>query len=209
VCAGRILSPPTGLHFGCQYVGSGSVPVYDFLPDQMLSLVTNRKDFLGAVVFDKWFSTGDSRQAAFYRDNAPSSSPQVNLRWLAEMIDHESVFHGPEWTFRNSPPQGLYPRLPVYGTDLTAMNFEPWLDRIRALDAAFFQLLLHAIPAHWITDEEDEVSKLLYKLQDRRDRLPELLEEAIVYIHANQGRMPVEGEEGMNRVEPNEECLAG
>jgi hypothetical protein len=63
-----IRPPSVGLHFGSRYVGSDSVRVYDFFPDQMLSLLTNLNDFFGALVFDKWFSNSDARQAVFYRE---------------------------------------------------------------------------------------------------------------------------------------------
>ncbi|HEY7387888.1 MAG TPA: HipA family kinase, partial [Bryobacteraceae bacterium] len=47
---GNIAPPPHGLHFGCRYAGTDSKTVYDFIPDQMLSQVTNRNDFLGTLV---------------------------------------------------------------------------------------------------------------------------------------------------------------
>jgi hypothetical protein len=204
------LTSSLGLHFGCRFVGSESVRVYDFLPDQMLSLVTNRNDFLGALVFDKWFSNSDARQAIFYRENSAFVGRSLAKQpWLAEIIDHESAFHGQEWTFRNSPPQGLHPRLAIYGTNPTMPDFKPWLDRIEGLDAEFFQALFQAVPEQWIAGDEGQLLKLLRKLQDRRNRLPGLLEDALVYIRAKQGRMPVAIEEAMKRVDPNEECLAG
>jgi hypothetical protein len=182
---GNIAPPPEGLHFGCRYAGSNSTAVYDFLPDRMLSQVTNRSDFLGALVFDKWVSNSDRRQAVFYRNNVTRSGDAApNGHWVAEMIDHESAFQAQEWTFRDSPPQGLYPCRPVYEGDLSVQHFKPWLDRIDGLDAEFFQSLFDAIPPQWIAGEEEQVSTLLWKLQDRRYRLRGLVEEALVHIRA-------------------------
>jgi hypothetical protein len=199
---GRILAPSPSLHFGCSYAGSDLTPIYDFLPDRILSRVTNRNDFLGALVFDKWVSNSDRRQAVFYRNNAtPSGDAEPNGQWVAEMIDHESAFQGQEWTFRDSAPQGLYPCRPVYEGDLSVQHFKPWLDRIDGLDAEFFQFLLEAIPPEWIAGEEEQVSTLLWKLQDRRHRLAGLVEEALVDIRAKQPRRPVAVEKFLGRLD--------
>jgi hypothetical protein len=204
------LPPSPGLHFGCRYAGSNSKTVYDFLPDQMLSRVTNRNDFLGALVFDTWVSNTDLRQAVFYRENVTSSGDaKPNGHWTVEIIGHGSAFQGQEWTFRNSPPQGLYPRLSVYKDDLNVQDLKPWLDRIDGLDAEFFQSLLDAVPAQWIAGEEEQVSTLVWKLQDRRYRLPGLVEQALVYVRDKQGSRPLAVEEGMKRLYPSEEYLAG
>jgi hypothetical protein len=190
--AGTVATPPAGLHFGCHYVGVGSKPVYDFLPDKLLPDVINRNDFFGVLVFDKWVSNSDRRQAVFYRKNAiPSGHKEPNGQWITEMIDHESAFHGGEWTFRDSPPQGLYPCRPVYEGDLSVQHFKPWLDRIDGLGAEFFRSLLDSIPPQWIAGEEEQASTLLGKLRNRRYRLSGLVEEALVYIRAKQGRGPV------------------
>ena len=65
---GREERPAAGVHFGSRHPGrSDTCAVYDFLPDTMLPDVINREEFLGALVFDKWLSNADSRQAIFYR----------------------------------------------------------------------------------------------------------------------------------------------
>ena len=58
----------TGWQFGSRYPGDPSrMAVYDFVPDTLLHQVRNLSDFLGALVFDKWVSNADGRQAVFFR----------------------------------------------------------------------------------------------------------------------------------------------
>src|ERR1035441_2227542 len=49
-----------GWQFGSQYPGDpGSIAVYDFLPDALLSQVANLEDFRAILVFDKWVGNAD------------------------------------------------------------------------------------------------------------------------------------------------------
>src|SRR5262245_39733729 len=44
-----------GWHFGSRYPGDPArTPVYDYVPDALLSKVSNLSEFLGVLVFDKW-----------------------------------------------------------------------------------------------------------------------------------------------------------
>jgi hypothetical protein len=57
-----------GWQFGSRYPGDPArMAVYDFVPDTLLYKVRNLADFLGALVFDKWVSNADGRQAVFFR----------------------------------------------------------------------------------------------------------------------------------------------
>jgi hypothetical protein len=199
---GRIIPPPEGVHFGCHYAGSGVNPIYDFLPDRMLAEIRNRADFLGVLVLDKWLSNGDLRQAVFLRENATTSgNGEPNGHWVAEMIDQDSTFQGPIWAFRDSPPQALYPRLAIYGANPTMRDFESWLEKVERLEAGFFKSLADTLPAQWIAGNEEQLSNLLSKLLERRDRLPGLVEEALVYIRAKQGHRSVAVEEFLGRLD--------
>jgi len=65
-----------GQHFGSKMaVHPERVAVYDFLPDKLLYKIENRADFLGTLVFDKWASNADSRQAVFFRAKAKKWTP--------------------------------------------------------------------------------------------------------------------------------------
>jgi hypothetical protein len=64
----RRLAVEPGQHFGSRYQGESSkAMVYDFVPDVLLDKVTNRSQFLGALVLDKWTGNSDARQAIFTR----------------------------------------------------------------------------------------------------------------------------------------------
>src|ERR1035437_9157314 len=87
-CVGDIGSLPPGAHFGSRYPGTpDNIAVYDFLPDALLSKVSNRKDFIGALMFDQWVSNADSRQAIFFRPSASTDVPETAMNcWVAQMI---------------------------------------------------------------------------------------------------------------------------
>jgi hypothetical protein len=86
----------------------------------------------------------------------------------------------------------------------TDPDFEPWLERIEGLGAGFFKALLRAIPPQWIPGDEEQVSKLMWKLEERRPQLPGLLEKALMYIQARQGSRPVAVEEFLGRLDVSE-----
>src|SRR5450432_4035345 len=60
----RTLPPEPGWHFGSKHPGNpATMATYDFVPDQLLGQVHNLRDFVGALVFDKWAGNADGRQA--------------------------------------------------------------------------------------------------------------------------------------------------
>src|SRR5579864_8549227 len=68
----------TGWQFGSLYPGDPArVAVYDFVPDTLLHKVRNTEDFLGVLVFDKWVSNADGRQAVFFRARVREWVPQA------------------------------------------------------------------------------------------------------------------------------------
>src|SRR6266545_4488102 len=84
-----------GVHFGSRHPGrSDSCAVYDFLPDAMLPDVFNREEFLGALVFDKWLSNADGRQAIFYRARITGCDERRNgvAHWVTQFIDNGLQF---------------------------------------------------------------------------------------------------------------------
>ena len=100
-----------GWHFGSRHPGNPEVmAVYDFVPDALLSGVSNLTDFLAVLVFDKWMANSDGRQSVFFRARVEDWQAVVKKAFVAVMIDHGFVFNGPNWEFTDSPLQGLYPR---------------------------------------------------------------------------------------------------
>ena len=71
-------------------------------------------------MFDKWVSNADGRQAVFFRARVnewlpgAAHEPALTMGFIALMIDQGFAFNGPEWSFTDSPVQGLYARKLVY-----------------------------------------------------------------------------------------------
>jgi len=174
-CGNQRTAVEPGLHFGSR-CPEGDKPVYDFLPDRLFPELYNRRDFLGALAMDKWLSNGDSRQAVFYRDWIPKCGA---ARWVVRMIDHGGSFQGREWTFRNSPAQGVYARRAVYGDTVSLRDFEPWLDAISDLRFADLEEAFHLLPGEWIGTDEANLRGVLKALDARRCQTRAFLAETV------------------------------
>jgi hypothetical protein len=165
-----------GWHFGSRHPGNPeALAVFDFVPDTLLSTVSNLTDFLAVLVFDKWMANADGRQSVFFRARVEDWQTVVRKAFVAVMIDHGFVFNGPNWEFADSPLQGLYPRKLVYESVRSLDDFHPWLDQVvhfpeEVVDRAFRQ-----VPPEWLEGEEDEFERLLEKLLRRRARVPDLI----------------------------------
>src|SRR5450631_1541402 len=86
-----------GWQFGSQYPGDpGTIAVYDFLPDALLSQVANLEDFRAILVFDKWVGNADGRQSVFHRAMVRRGEGGHQV-FVARMIDHGYAFNGPNW----------------------------------------------------------------------------------------------------------------
>ncbi len=173
-----------GWHFGSRHPGDPErLAVYDFLPDQLLEKVANLAEFRGALVFDKWMGNADSRQSIFFRARLRSPGPALSrapakLGFVAQMIDHGFVFNGPEWTFADSPLQGLYFRRAVYRGARALDDFQPWLDQVANFPEDVVDRAWKGIPRAWIAgSEQEEGERLLNRLMARRGRVPDLIRE--------------------------------
>jgi len=169
---------PPGLHFGSRFPGDPStLSVYDFLPDLLLPKVANIREFLGALVFDKWMANSDSRQSVFFRAAAKREDEDDSRpAWIACMIDHGFVFDGPNWGFPDAPLAGLYHRPAVYTGVAGWSDFEPWLERVRAFPTAEADTALRSIPREWIAGDEDSADALIERLYRRRTRVDRMIE---------------------------------
>lgn len=175
----------TGWQFGSRYPGDPArIMVYDFVPDTLLHKVRNLTDFLGALVFDKWVSNADGRQAVFFRARVREGLPgaadahPLALGFVALMVDQGFAFNGPHWTFIDSPVQGLYARKLVYDDVGSLEQFEPWLDRVRHFPDEIVDRAYKQVPPEWIPGERDEFDRMLEQLMRRRKRVPDLIGDA-------------------------------
>ena len=164
-----------GVHFGSRYPGDPHrQTVYDFLPESLLTNVSNISDFLGALVFDKWIGNTDYRQAIFFRPDHPT---QLDRSFRAHMIDNGSVFGGADWRFRDSTLYGLYFSRSVYRRIQEINSIQPWLDRVATVSESLLTEAARVIPDEWLIGDRQQLEQLLFQLLRRRERLPQLLHE--------------------------------
>jgi len=173
-----------GWHFGSRYPGDpGKVMVYDFLPDTLIAKVANVREFLGALVFDKWMGNADARQSIFYRARLRQRpiagvDPAPRTGFVASMVDHGYVFDGPHWNFPDSPLQGLYFRPSVYQKVRGWDDFQPWLDRVVHFPEEIVDAAQKQIPPAWLEEDGDALQSLLENLMARRRRVPDLIRDS-------------------------------
>ena len=144
----------------------------------------NLADFLGALVFDKWVSNADGRQAVFFRARVKewlpgaAHEPALTMGFIALMIDQGFAFNGPDWSFTDSPVQGLYARKLVYDDVASLDQFEPWLERVIHFPEAVVDQAYKQVPPEWIRGDEDHFERVLENLMRRRKRVPDLVSDA-------------------------------
>jgi hypothetical protein len=162
-----------GLQFGSRFPCDPlRTPVYDFLPDTLLTAVENRERFAGILVFDKWTCNIDTRQLVFHRPDATSA------QYEATMIDQGYCFNAAEWNFPDAPLRGLYRRPQVYSEIAGLESFEPYLERLRNLEAEILEEAASRVPPQWYGSKTDELGDLLNTLMDRRRKIPDLIQES-------------------------------
>lgn len=177
-----------GVHFGSQFPGDPErVPVYDFLPDTLLPGVYNRRDFFGALVFDKWTANADGRQAIFYRALVRGEGKPA---WIASLIDHGYALGGSAWSLGESDVQGIYARRIVYGGDPCMEDYRPWIKRLMRLEERIIEDICLTLPAEWIGGDEAAVRKVLVQLWKRRERVEDLVARAVDWLRLRRSRNP-------------------
>jgi hypothetical protein len=162
-----------GLQFGAKYPGNpAEIPAFDYLPDLQLAELENLHDFAGMLVFDKWTCNTNGRQAIFYREAGRS-------RYQAVMIDQGFCFNAGEWNFPDAPLRGLYSRHRVYERVTGLDSFEPWLGRLQTrITKEVLDECASQIPPAWYGFDMDALYALLEKLEKRRNRVEEQIEES-------------------------------
>lgn len=181
VLGGRREPVKPGWHFGSRLpVDPARFVIYDYLPDALLRQVANRRDFLGALVFDKWVYNADSRQSIFFRAQvrewAPAAAGGRKVAFVALMMDHGFILGGPHWRLEDVPLAGLYCRPVVYEEVSGLASFEPWLELVRSVPAALLEQAFRRVPDVWLDGDGPELESVLERLWRRRSRVPDLIE---------------------------------
>lgn len=176
-----------GRHFGSRYPGNPHTDaVYDYLPDKLLSDVVNLHEFAGALVFDKWVSNADSRQAVFCRRRlsdlwGAESGYGTRKGMAALMVDQGFAFDGPRWQFSDAPLHGPYARCLAYRGLRGMSDFAPWLERLASMPYEVFDRALASVPQEWYEGDEAEAQGILERLWQRRTRVEDLLVASVRY----------------------------
>ena len=173
-----------GLYLGSRYeVDPEKMSVFDFLPAPLLPKVTNIKDFLGALLADQWTCNHDQRQFVFSPDPSASTGSR---RYCALAIDHGMCLGGAGWQLFDSPLTGVYFQHEVYGSSVCMSDFEPWLEKLRAIEEEHFDTWISAMPPEWLTGDSIPFRNLVGGLLKRKKRIPDLIAAAIDH---NPGRL--------------------
>ena len=161
-----------GLHFGSRYPGHpNTTAIHDVLPDDFLARLSNRDDFIGALVFDRWVSNADGPQAIFAQQTKPDVELPGDTRFEALMIDRGFAFGGTDWLLRDSPIAGIHGRKAFYDGLRGIDDCRPWLSRIEAIRHDLLRQVIETIPQSWKDSTDSGLDRLLRDLLVRRYRI--------------------------------------
>lgn len=172
-----------GLHFGSRYAGNPHTAAYDYLPDTLLTRISNLHELIGVLIFDKWTGNADSRQAVFVRTGSAG-----NQGFVAHMIDNGCVFGGSNWRFADSVVQGLYFQRKIYEAIRDRHVFDPWLERIAALPREVVDRAVDTMPRSWIEGDEKLLKKVLVQLMRRKSRVDDLIQQTLAELFQRSDR---------------------
>jgi hypothetical protein len=140
------------------------------LPDSFLARLSNRDDFIGALVFDRWVGNTDAPQAIFAPQIKMENELPGEARFEALMIDRGFAFGGTDWILRDSPIAGIHPRRAFYDGLRGIGDCQPWLSRIEAIQDDFLRHVINTIPQSWKDVADSELERLVRDLLVRRFR---------------------------------------
>jgi hypothetical protein len=177
-----------GLQFGSAYIGDPHhLSMLDFASDKHILEASNRRDFVGMLVFDLWTANTDGRQVIFRR-------PGAGVPHQVWMIDQGFCFNAGEWNFPETPRRSMYLRKAVYAQVQGIEAFEPWL---WVLESEVSKRLLwdiaEAIPPEWYEHDARALDSLLEELHSRRTvvrRLLRRVKETIPEVFSNWRGVP-------------------
>lgn len=161
-----------GLHFGSQVPFSPQpVPIFDLVPQEVLTLTYNIEDLIKMLVFDKWVSNSDGRQAIFFRVKSRAGA----ATWMCNPIDNGMAFCGECWNFLNSAVSGMYRARYLYQHSPVLSLCEDWLERLARLHRDEVEGTIEAVPKEWFVDDERAMTHLLRALYRRRSEIRSLI----------------------------------
>jgi hypothetical protein len=157
----------SGKQLGSQYPDPG-LPIFDYLPESLLSDVSNLCDFARMLVLDKWVGNADGRQVVFTRKLR-------GRRYHAKFIDQGYALNAGEWDFPDSALRGVYARNCVY-KDVTGWeSFEPALTKAEEADVVDLWRCAEQIPPEWYEYDHEALKRVVESLDQRRSIIRDLI----------------------------------
>jgi len=166
--AGQRIPCRSGKQLGSLYVGSPGMTL-DYLPQELLSRVSNVADFARVLVLDKWACNADGRQAVYVRETPHSR------RHSATFIDQGYCFNASEWTFPDYPLRGVFANNRVYESVTGWDAFEPALTKAEEMDLDAIWQCAAGIPEEWYERYRDDLNRLVEALHHRRTAIRGLI----------------------------------
>lgn len=170
VSTSTALDLPPGPHFGSRlHKSRGNVYVHEWVPAGAWGLVENRRDVVGAYVFDLWTGNVDTRQFLFAR-----RSRTAELR--VYLIDNSHCFGGHNWGLTDVPNECPRQLRFAYADVANWSDFDPWLSTIERLESSQVQRAAEGVPKEWLSDADSSAfNRLLAQLDVRRFGLRALI----------------------------------
>lgn len=187
----------SGLQLGSPYpfnLLDEQMEIYDDLPENYQSRISQLLDFARMMVLDKWLGNTDGRQAIFIRRRRVR-------HFRAMFIDHGACFNAGQWTFPDLALHGVYHRNHVYEGITGWESFEPTLTKVEGIGFLELWRLAQRIPSEWYGHDSEALRQLVETVYERRHKIRELIE-----AFRTSERKPFPNWKGgpAIRIEPNE-----
>jgi len=157
-----------GRHLASLYADQSGNMVLDYLPETLLSKVSNVSMFARSLVLDKWTCNSDSRQAVF------TKKPRGRT-YSATLVDQGYCFNADEWDFPDSTLRGVYGRSVVYAGVKGWDSFEPSLTRAEEADIVHLWQCAEMVLPEWCRHDRHALEQLVEALYQRRSTIRTLI----------------------------------
>lgn len=164
------ICPEAGPHFGSRLtLSKGENRTYEMIPGAWIDRVSNRQDFIGALLLDLWTNNCDRRQCVFISE-ADSKS------FRAVFIDNDHMFGGHFGDEKTCSRRVMVPDERFYRGIWNESAVAHWKGVIDAIDDQFFDSLLAKVPEQWA--DFPQLLRVIDQLRLRRSKLGLLIAEA-------------------------------
>ena len=164
---GQVEGRKLGLSFGSKYLSPFFAPavetarVNNRLRDSVVACISNKRDFLGILVFDIWTLNTDNRQVICHW--------QVQGRLRAYLIDNGCCFCRGRWDLPSLHYNHLFESPLVYKGVTKIEDFEPWLNILeQRVNGKLLEEIAGLVPKEWSGGGDGDLDTLVGRLDQRR-----------------------------------------